>query len=234
MRRAQARRRARRSMQVVAVGAVAAITLLPTTPALAHGHAHQGDLEMEIGFGTEPAYSGQPNSAQLILVHHGHPVTDLQPGDMAVEITFGDQTSDPIDLEPDFFFEDGKLEAGEAGDYRGWFTPSQPGKYSFHFTGMVDGEKVDQTMSSGAETFDEVGDFASTEFPAVNAPTNDELATRIDQESTRAADGAAAAQAAADEATDAASTARTVGIVGIAVGALGLIAAIVALTRRRS
>ena len=36
--------------------------------ALAHGHASQGDLEMEIGFATEPAYTGQPNAALIILV----------------------------------------------------------------------------------------------------------------------------------------------------------------------
>ena len=157
--------------------------------------AHQGDLEMEIGFGTEPAYSGQPNSAQLILVHDGAPVTDLKPGDVTVEITYADETSDPIDLEPYFFVEDGEIEFGEAGDYRGWFTPSQPGKYTFHFTGTVDGEKIDESMSSGPQTFSEVADLAASEFPVVNAPSGEELATRIDQEATRAKDSIAAAQA---------------------------------------
>ena len=87
--------------------AVAMLVLIPAGAALAHGHASQGDLEMEIGFATEPAYTGQPNAVQLLLVHDGHPVTDLKTGDVTVEVTFGDQTSEPMDMEPGFFYEDG-------------------------------------------------------------------------------------------------------------------------------
>jgi hypothetical protein len=219
---------------VVLALTTAALTMGPTGVALAHGNANQGDLEMEIGFGTEPAYSGEPNSAQLILVHDGKPVTDLKPGDMTVEITYSGETSDPIDLEPAFFVEDGKLEFGEAGDYRAWFTPSQPGKYTFHFTGTVDGEDVDQTMSSGPQTFSEVLDLSATEFPAVDAPSADELATRIDRDAARATAAIAAAQDEAANASNAAATARTIGVVGIILGAIGVIVGIVALTRRKA
>ena len=45
--------------------AVAMLVLIPAGAALAHGHASQGDLEMEIGFATEPAYTGQPNADAL-------------------------------------------------------------------------------------------------------------------------------------------------------------------------
>ncbi len=93
----------------------AVISLTPAGAAMAHGDAHQGDLEMTIGFGTEPAYSGQPNSVQLIVVHGGEPVTDLKAGDMTVEVTYADETSEPMDLEPDFFVENGQLVFGEAG-----------------------------------------------------------------------------------------------------------------------
>jgi hypothetical protein len=223
-----------RAVRLMLVGVVAALTLLPAAAAWAHGHASQGGIDMEIGFGTEPAYTGQPNSAQLILSRGGHPITDVKPGDVTVEITFGGETSDPIDMEPDFAFEDGELDFGEAGDYRGWFTPSQPGKYTFHFTGTVDGVQLDQTMSSGPKTFSEVQDLASSEFPAVNAPSNEELATRVEQESKRSSDAVAAAQAAAASANDAASMARTLAIVGVVLGAIGTIAAIAALARRRS
>ena len=226
--------RSLRTRALVLVLTTSAVILGTAGAALAHGAAHQGDLEMEIGFGTEPAYSGQPNSAQLILVHDGKPVTDLKPGDVTVEITFAGETSDPIDMEPSFFFEDGQLESGEPGDYRGWFTPSQPGKYTFHFTGTVDGEDIDQEMTSSPKTFSEVTDLAETEFPAVNAPSNDELATRIDQEATRTEDAVAAAEAEAASANDAASSARTVGIIGVILGAIGVIAAIVAITRTRN
>ena len=134
--------------------AVTMLVLIPAGAAFAHGHASQGDLEMEIGFATEPAYTGQPNAALIILVHDGEPVNDVKPGDLTVEVTFGDQTSEPMDMEPGFFYEDGKLEFGEAGEYRANFVPSQPGDYTFHFTGTVDGEKVDEEMTSGPKTFD--------------------------------------------------------------------------------
>ncbi|MGB7806378.1 MAG: hypothetical protein WBM72_12340, partial [Actinomycetota bacterium] len=101
--------------------AVAMLVLIPAGAALAHGHTSQGDLEMEIGFATEPAYTGQPNAVQLLLVHDGHPVTDLKTGDVTVEVTFGDQTSEPIDMEPWFFYEDGQLEFGEPGEFRANF-----------------------------------------------------------------------------------------------------------------
>ncbi len=210
------------------------LTLAPAGAAMAHGDAKHGDLEMAIGFGTEPAYSGQPNSVQLILVRDGQPVTDLKAGDMTVEVTYAEETSEPMDLEPDFFVENGQLVFGEAGDYRAWFTPSQPGKYRFHFTGTVDGEEVDETMTSGPETFAEVQDLSASEFPAVNAPSGDELATRIEQEAARAKDAVAVAQAEAVSANDAASTARTVALVGVLLGAIGVIAAIIAITRSRT
>ena len=52
-------------------------------------------------------------------------------------------------------------------------------------------------MTSGPETFATVQNVARMTFPKVDAPTNDELATRIDEESGRASQGVAAAEAAA-------------------------------------
>ncbi|MGZ8582603.1 MAG: hypothetical protein ACXWZF_12115 [Actinomycetota bacterium] len=211
----------------------AGLILLPTTSALAHGEAGEGDLVLTIGFADEPAYAGLPNAAQLRVEHDGEPVNDMKPGDVQVEVSFGDETSEPMDLEPWFFFEGGELVFGEPGEYRADFVPSQPGKYTFHFTGTIEGEKIDEEMTSGPDTFSVVEDVATASFPAVDAPSNDELATRIDEESSRVADGVAAAEAAAASAEDAASSARTVGMVGVVLGAIGIIAAIAALATGR-
>ena len=217
----------------LAVGAVLAMTALLSTPgvALAHGHAGEGDLDMTIGFAEEPAYAGFPNGVQLLLVHGGEPVTDL--GDtLSVEVSFGDQTSEPMALVP--WFEVGGF--GTPGEYRAVFTPSQPGRYTFHFTGTIDGEKIDETMSSGPKTFSEVEEVSSTSFPAVEAPTTDELADRIEQESARiqeATDAATQATASASEADDAASSAKTVGLIGIVVGAIGLLVGGIAFATRK-
>ena len=211
----------------------AGLILLPATSALAHGEAGEGDLVLTIGFADEPAYAGLPNAAQLHVEHDGVPVNDMKPGDVQVEVSFGDETSGPMDLKPWFFFEGGELVFGEPGEYRADFVPSQPGKYTFHFTGTIEGQEVDEEMTAGPDTFSVVEDVATASFPAVDAPSNDELATRIDEESSRVADGVAAAEAAAASAEDAASSARTVGMVGIVLGAIGIIAAIAALAMGR-
>jgi hypothetical protein len=213
--------------------AVILLVLVPAGAAFAHGHASQGDLEMEIGFANEPAFTGQPNAVQLLLVHDGKPVTDLKTGAVTVAITFGDQTSEPMDMEPGFAFEDGTLEFGEPGEYLASFVPSQPGDYTFHFTGTVDGEKIDEEMTSSPKTFSSVESAGDAAFPPVEAPTNEELASRIEQEASRSQDSVAAASAAASGTEDAASSAKTVGLIGVVLGAVGIIAAIAALAASR-
>ncbi len=186
-----------------------------------------GDLVMVVGFGTEPAYAGQPNSVQLILEHDGEAVVDL--GDtLDVEVAFGDQTM-ALELEP--FFEVGEF--GTPGDYRAWFIPSRAGQYEFHFSGTIDGEEIDETFASGPGTFGDVGSPSDLMFPEQD-PSAGELAERIDQEVPRlneAIEGVraeavgqaeeAAAQAAS--ASDDADGAKTFGMLGIIVGALGLL-----------
>ncbi|HEX7246915.1 MAG TPA: hypothetical protein VF351_02315 [Actinomycetota bacterium] len=219
--------------RITLAAAIAGVLVLPASPALAHGDVASGGLDLTIGFAHEPAFANQPNAVQLVVEHDGEPVIDLRPGDVQVEISYGDDTSEPMNLSPAFFFEGGRLVSGEAGDYRADFVPSQPGRYTFHVTGTIEGEEVDEEMTSGPQTFATVEDASSMTFPAVEAPSIDEIVTRIDAESTRAADGVAAAEAAAASAEEAASSARTVGMVGIALGAIGIVAAIAALASSR-
>ena len=135
--------------RIALAATIAAVLVLPAAPALAHGDVASGGLVLTIGFADEPAFAGQPNAVQLVVEHDGEPVTDLRPGDVQVEITYGDETARADGPEPAFFFEGGQLVFGEAGDYRADFVPSQPGKYTFHFTGTIDGEEVDEEMTSG-------------------------------------------------------------------------------------
>jgi|SRR5215210_8601223 len=212
---------------IIGVGIVVAIPLLGTIPA---AQAHEGrtvgdgDLEVEVGFLNEPAYVGQPNAAILQLVHDGEPVMDLR--DMTVTVSTGAQESEPMELEPGFFVENGDVERGIAGEYHAPFVPTQPGTYTFHYVGTVDGEEVDETFKSGPRTFDDVQDLASVTFPPVSAPTNEDLATRISQESERTGASVAAAEDAATAAADEASGARTLGVIAVVVGAVGLAAGI--------
>jgi hypothetical protein len=188
--------------------------MLPAPAALAHEGRSQGDLEMVVGFGTEPAYAGQPNSVQLILVHGG-PVVDLG-NTLDVEVSFGDQTQ-RFTLEPNFAV--GAF--GEPGDYRAWFIPTRAGQYSFHLTGTIQGEDVDETFTSGPRTFSDVEDPRDIQFP-VQDPTNGELAERIDREVPRLSSATEDVRAAAAAADDDASSAQTLAILALAVGALGV------------
>ena len=211
----------------VAVAAmIAGLVLIAAPRALAHVDAPvgDGDLVLGIGFLEEPAFMGYPNAVQLTVEHDGEPVTDLRSGDVLVEITFGDATSDAMEFEPLF---------GIPGDYVAPFIPTQPGRYTFRVSGTIDGEKVDEEMTSSDATFATVEDPAELTFPAVDAPSNEELSTRIEEESSRASDGVAAAEAAAASAQDAASSARAVGLIGVVLGAIGIIAAIAALASSR-
>ena len=217
----------KRSMRAMFAAALAvALMLLGAAPALAHEGRKLGDLEMEVGWGTEPAYSGEVNSVQILLVHDGKPVVDL--GDtLDVEVTFGDQTQ-TFSLEP--FFEEGEF--GTPGDYRAWLIPTTPGQYSFQFTGTIDGEDVDETFTSGPKTYDDVQNPQSVEFP-VQQPSTGELAERIDRVEPRLASAISDVQADVQTTSDDASSAKTFGLIGLVVGAIGLIVAIVALVASR-
>jgi hypothetical protein len=217
--------RARALVLLVLTGGLA---LLPALAAQAHVPEQTGPFDYEIGFGTEPAYTGQPNSVQLLLNKSGKPVLDMT-DQLKVTVTYQGQSTD-LAFEPNF--EPGG--DGIQGDYRAWFMPTQAGKYTFHLTGTLDGTTFNVTVASGPTTFSSVSDLSSIAFPAVNAPTNEELATKIDQEATRSQDAVTAAQSAADSANDAAKTAKTVGIIGIVLGGAGIVIAIVALTRKRA
>jgi hypothetical protein len=213
----------------VVVPAAIAIAAVSAGPAAAHTDIPLGDLSLLVGFGTEPAYSGQPNSVEVLVTHAGETVTDLRPGDLQVEVSFGD-ASTTMDLEPNFAVGSD----GEPGDYRAWFVPAEPGEYTFHITGTVDDEEVDETVTSGPKTFSDVVDIAEVTFPPADAPTNEELATRIEQDSSRTTEALAAADAEAAAAADDASSARTMAMIAILVGAIGVVAGIAGLAAGRT
>jgi hypothetical protein len=213
-------------MRTLAASIVMIVVVGLAPAASAHEERAHGDLEMVVGFGTEPAYAGQANSVQLILSHGGEPVVDL--GDTVdVEVEFGDETT-ALELEPNFAV--GAF--GEPGDYRAWFIPTRPGQYTFHFTGTIEDEEIDETFMSGPRTFGDVNDPAEIQFPEQD-PTTGELADRIDREVPRLTTAIDDVRAASTEASDDAAGARTLGLVGVVVGALGVIAAVAALVASR-
>ncbi len=218
----------RAKIALVVVTALGAILFLPGL-ASAHQEFDIGPVHMEVGFGTEPAYVGQPNSVQVILSQqNGKPIVDVTDS-LKVTVSFGEQSTDAFALEPNF--EVGG--DGEPGDYRAWFVPTQAGAYTFHVTGTVDGTKIDETATSGPKTFATVQDLSSVTFPKVEFPANNELAARIQQDATRNQAAVASATTQASDANSAASTARTIGILGVLIGVIGVGIGAVALANTR-
>jgi hypothetical protein len=219
-------------MVVVGVAGVAGLLLaLGAAPASAHEERKVGKYALAVGFGDEPAYTGEKNSVQMFLHDASDkPVVDL--GDtLKVDVSQGSDDTQTLSLGMEPNFEVGEF--GTPGDYRAWFIPTTPGAYTFHFTGTIKGQRIDQRFTSSPTTFDEVKDPAEVEFPAKD-PTTGQLSARVDRETTRLSQALTASQEQARKADDAAGTARLLAIIGLVVGALGLVAAGVLGLRKRA
>jgi hypothetical protein len=205
--------------KLVLTVALACALLLPVAvPASAHTVKDVGAYKLTVGWGGEPAYAGQLNSVQLVVVDKatGKPV--LTAGDsLKVTVIYGSKQTQ-FALTPTY---DPDTGFGTPGDFRAWFYPTAPGDYTFHFTGSIGSQQVDQSFTSGPTTFATVEDPSAVQFP-VKAPSNAQLAARMSADSARTATSSEV------------SSARTMGIIGIVVGVLGLVVASVALVRKRA
>ncbi len=212
----------------LATASLALLALLAPT-AVAHETRQVGAYAVAVGWSHEPAYAGAENGVQ-IFIHDaaGQPVDDLgSPTSLKVQVTYGSQVSPFLDLEPSW---DPDTGLGTHGEWDAAITPTQPGVYTFHFTGSIGGQAVDQKFTASDSTFAVVEDPAGIEFPS-KTPSADELATA----QSRTQDRVAAAQSAASSAQDSVSTAKAVAIVSLVVAVAALVLALVlGLRRRRS
>ncbi len=196
-----------------AAGLAMVLPFVVSTAALAHEHRTVGPIEMTVGWADEPTFAGFKNGAELHLKDKtGKPITDLE-DTLKVEIMFGNQKTGQLPLERAF----GKS-FGTPGDYRATIVPTRPGNYTFHFTGTIGDQKIDQSFTSSETTFDPVQEATAIEFP-VKDPSPADLAARVERLGPRVD----AAQSAAGEAGNAAAQAKMFGIAGIVIGALGVI-----------
>jgi hypothetical protein len=220
--------RAKVVMALATVAAVPALFIAATVaPASAHVLKTAGPYHLLIGFGNEPTYAGEQNSVFLLLTNAktGAPIVDEGLGDtLKVEVGFGTATKQ-LPLVPSFDPDSGQ---GTKGVYNAYFIPTVPGDYTFHFSGTIHTTKVNITVKSSPTTFDSAHDPATIQFPQ-QAPSNLQLAQRLDAQAARQA----TAVHAADTKASSASAALWVGIAGLVVGAAGLCAGGIALARGR-
>jgi hypothetical protein len=211
------------------VGLAVLLVPLLAIPAFAHEPRDFGRYHVEVGFGDEPPYIGEKNSVQLLLSDKaGKPITNL--GDtLKVEVSTEGAPGAPLTLAMEPNFEVGG--DGIPGDYRAWFVPTTPGKYTFHFTGTIHGDKVDQQFTSSKTGFDEVQDPAQVEYPT-KQPSSGQLATRLDREVPRLD---AALASGRQHAQNDSNRANLIAVIGVVVGLLGVgIGAVALVTARRS
>jgi hypothetical protein len=197
-----------------------------------------GTYSVALGWSVEPTYVGQVNAIQVVVKDkQGKAVTDLADGDLKVVVGIGGQQSPALSLVNKF---DADTGLGIAGDYEAPLTPTTPGDYTFHLTGSIHGQTVDETATSSDSTFDSAVEATDIEFPN-KLPSLTEITTSLDRINARLsaspspgaaatapaptadaglADAVTAAQATAAQARDAASSAL---VVGLLVGAIGAI-----------
>jgi hypothetical protein len=194
--------------QPVAIIAIALLclalagSLLPGD-ASAHFNKDVGDgkYRIQLGFRDEPTYAGLPNALYLKVEQYAtggtKPVDDLA-ATLTAEVSKDGQTfSQPL------------VPTGD-GQYELRFVPTATGDYTFHITGKIGDAAIDESVTSGPNTFDTVQPLNAIAFPA----------PQPDPASLQAADAQADA-----------AMARTLAIAGIVAGALGLIVSVIAMSR---
>lgn len=193
-------------MRIGRVAVLGAVLALFAGVGTAHAHESRdvGDYTFTVGFLDEPVYAGQKSGLDLRISRGEAPVEGAEET-LEAEVIFGQESRD-LEVEPRF---------GEPGAYRSVFFPTAAGPYTFRISGALEGTEIDESFTSGPDTFSEVQDTAGGQFPVVYPAVGD-LARD--------------AEAGADAATTA--------WIALALGGAGLVAGLVAiglaLARRRA
>jgi hypothetical protein len=175
--------------------AAAALVALSAGLASAHEERNVGAYHFEVGFIDEPVYVGDKSGLEF-FVHKGDaPVEGLEKT-ITAEVKYGDQTR-PLEL---------NAREGDPGAYESVFIPTAAGAYTFHLTGTVEGQAIDESFTSSPTGFNEVQEVSAGQFP-IQFPAPAELA----------ADARAGKDAAAQV-----TLATGLGAVGVVLGLVGV------------
>lgn len=170
--------------------------------ASAHERRQVGDYSFVVGFLTEPSVLEEPNGLDLrVSQGEGDDATPVEglANTLQAEVIFGGESMQ-LELEPAF---------GQPGAYQAHFIPTAVGAYTFHITGSINGMEVDETFTSGPDTFSEVQSRAGQSFPNA-VPAVGDVADE------------------ASDASDSAGLALIVGMIGTVIGIVGVVVGVVA------
>jgi hypothetical protein len=216
------------SRGAASVAVAALLIALTAAPALAHEQRHVGAYQFTVGWQHEPTYTGTGNAVAL-FIHDakGTPIDDIgNPPTLKVTVSTGTQTSDPLDLKASF---DPDTGLGTHSEFDAAVIPTTPGTYTFHFTGTLNGQAVDEKFTSSDKTFDNVQSPTAAEFPTKD-PTPGDLNASLGRLSPRIDTALAAAKSAKDKGSSAGTLAVVALVVGIVLGGAGIV---VGVTGRR-
>jgi hypothetical protein len=214
---------------ILASAFVVAGGLFSTDNALAHEHRAVGNYEFVVGWLNEPALAYEPNGLSLRITlfpngvpegesaeaeAEGQPVEGLEETLQAEIIAGGGAQTKELTLEPAF---------NDPGHYESVVIPSVPGDYTFRIFGDLEGQQIDESFSSGPETFSVIEEVNELQFPE-QLPSNAELQTEVDE----LRNGGSSSASSSDD------TARALGVIGIIVGVIGTAAGGLAFASRRS
>jgi hypothetical protein len=203
-----------------ALGAALFLALAVSSTASAHVVKQFGTYSVAMGWLHEPTYVGVENSIQVVVKDaSGKPVDDLQPGDLTVVVSAAGQQTAALPLQPSF---DPDTGLGTPGEYTASIIPTQVGDYTFHLSGSVHGQPVDETATSSDQTFNSVDAGTDVQFP-VKLPVLGDLSTLIQRVDGRVATANTAAAQAEQAAGKASDDARRALLVGSIVGGLGVL-----------
>lgn len=212
----------RKRLIISSLGVLAALllALIPLSSASAHEVRHVGNYTFIVGFLNEPAYANSQNAISLTLCNGktceiagggdsgpvSNPLNDADKS-LKAEVSTGGSSPLALTLTP---------VDGAPGKYTADFIPTKTGDYTFHFTGTLNGQKIDEKFTSGPNTFSQVEHIAS--YPASQATTSQQGNSNL-----------SSLQA---QIQDAKNTGLLVGSIGTLIGLVGLGTAVVALRRR--
>ena len=157
------------SLALVAMLGLAAPLL---TSAHESRNVDNGKYHVVVGWLNEPAYTGFLNSVDLTVTQNtGAPATPS-----ATPTSDGNSTGTPVtgledSLKVDIICNDKTMNLPispawqQPGHYVGYVIPTQAGDYSFHVYGAINGDKIDETFTSGPDTFGTVIDAKTIMFP---------------------------------------------------------------------
>lgn len=142
---------------VMGIGLIALALAATTLTASAHEHRNVGAYAFVVGFVNEPTIQGDTNGLSLTVTStkDNKPVEGLA-DTLKAQVIYQKEKKD-LTLIPVY---------NQPGAYQSVFIPTQAGDYTFHITGTINGQQVDESFTSGPDTFDSVAPRTDYEFPA--------------------------------------------------------------------